>query len=117
ARVRRAVARLAQLLAVASIAEAQTNPEQLRRLSIEELMQIDVTTASREPEPVRMAAAAISVITGEDLRRASVTTIADALLLAEGVHVARTNPAAWSISARGFNGATPNKLLVMVDGR
>jgi iron complex outermembrane recepter protein len=46
-----------------------------------------------------------------------VTTIADALALADGVHVARFNNGSWSITARGFNGTTPNKLLVMVDGR
>jgi iron complex outermembrane receptor protein len=45
-----------------------------------------------------------------------VTTIADALLLADGVHVARFNNASWEVSARGFNSASPNKLLVMVDG-
>jgi iron complex outermembrane receptor protein len=96
-----------------------TQPEQeaLRRLSIEELMRIDVTTATRQPEPVGTTAAAISVITGDDIRRSGVTTIADALLLADGVHVARFNNGTWSITARGFNQNTANKLLVMVDGR
>jgi iron complex outermembrane receptor protein len=96
---------------------AQPDQAQLRRLSIEELMQIDITTASREAEPVRTTAAALTVITSEDIRRAGVTTLADALVLADGVHVARSNSGAWSISARGFNGGTPNKLLVMVNGR
>ena len=89
----------------------------MKALSIEELMQIDVTSPGRRAEPVGTAAAAVSVITGDDIRRAGVTTIADALLLADGVHVARFNNGSWSVSARGFNGSTPNKLLVMVDGR
>lgn len=95
---------------------AQTTQE-LRRLSLEELMKIEVTVVTRQPEPVGTAAAAVSVITRDDIRRSGVTTIADALALADGVHVARFNNGSWSISARGFNGSTPNKLLVMVDGR
>jgi iron complex outermembrane recepter protein len=91
--------------------------DDLKRLSIEELMRIDVTTTSRQPQPVGTTAAAISVITGDDLRRAGATTIADALALADGVHVARFNNGTWAISPRGFNSNVANKLLVMIDGR
>ena len=86
--------------------------DDLKRLSIEELMQIDVTTASRHLEPVGTAAAAVSVITGDDIRRAGATTIADALLLADGVHVARFNNGTWAISPRGFNANTDRKSVV-----
>ena len=103
--------------ASAPTADAQTVAGDLKRLSIEELMEIDVTLASRQAEQVGTTAAAISVITRDDIRRAGVTTIADALQLADGVHVARVNNGTWAISARGFNGSTPNKLLVMIDGR
>jgi iron complex outermembrane recepter protein len=96
---------------------AQAGQPDFKRLSIEELLQIDVTTATRRPEPVSTTAAAISVITREDIRRSGMTSIADLLQLADGVHVARTNAQSSSIGARGFNGATPNKLLVMIDGR
>ncbi len=91
--------------------------QDLKRLAIEDLMRIDVTTASRREQPIGATAAAMTVITGDDIRRAGVTTIADALRLADGVHVARFNNGTWRISARGFNGGSPNKLLVMVDGR
>jgi iron complex outermembrane receptor protein len=102
---------------VAAARPAQPFQEDLKRLSVEQLMQIDVTTAGRREEPVGTTAAAISVITGEDIRRSGVTTIADAIGLADAVHVARFNNGTWSISARGFNANTANKLLVMVDGR
>jgi iron complex outermembrane receptor protein len=95
----------------------QPDPQDLKRLTVEELMQIDVTSTARRAEPVGTTAAAVSVITGDDIRRAGVTTMADALALADGVHVGRVNNGAWAISTRGFNGSTPNKLLVMVDGR
>src|SRR5918993_5326234 len=91
--------------------------DDLKRLSIEELMRIDVTTTSRQPQPIGTTAAAISVITADDIRRAGATTLADALLLADGVHVARFNNGTWAISPRGFNSNVANKLLVMIDGR
>jgi iron complex outermembrane recepter protein len=110
---------VAQLAApgAARAADAQPDPQDLKRLSIEQLMRIDVTSPGRRTEPLGTTAAAVSVITGDDIRRAGITTLADALALADGVHVARFNNGSWSVSARGFNGSTPNKLLVMVDGR
>ena len=80
-------------------------------------MDIDVTTAQKRNEPVRFTPAAIVVLTNEDLRRAGVTTLADALQLVDGLYFARLNNAGWRIGARGLNGSTPNKLLVMIDGR
>jgi iron complex outermembrane receptor protein len=112
---------LAMLLALAArpagAAGAQPDQQDLKRLSLEELMAVDVTLTSRAPEPAGMTAAAVSIVTGEDIRRSGVTTIPDALALATGVHVARFNNGSWSISSRGFNSTTANKLLVMVDGR
>lgn len=101
----------------AAAAGAQPDQAELKRLSLEELMAVDVTLTSRQPEPVGMTAAAVSVVSAEDIRRSGVTTIPDALALATGVHVARFNNGSWSISTRGFNATTANKLLVMVDGR
>jgi iron complex outermembrane receptor protein len=98
-------------------ARAQSDPQDLKTMSIEQLMAIDVTLATREPESLRRTAAAITVITGDDIRRAGVTTIADALALADGVHVARFNNGSWAVSTRGFNATSANKLLVMIDGR
>ena len=95
----------------------EAQQQDLKRLAIEDLMRIDVTTASRREQPIGTTAAAMTVITGDDIRRAGVTTIADAIRLADGVHVSRFNNGTWRISARGFNGSSPNKLLVMVDGR
>src|SRR5262245_39336215 len=100
-----------------ALAGTATAQEDLKRLSLEELLRIDVTSTARRPQPIGTTAAAISVITGDDIRRAGVTTIADALLLADGLHVARFNNGTWAISPRGFNSNTANKLLVMIDGR
>src|SRR5882672_6206555 len=96
---------------------AEPGPQDLKRLSIEQLMQIDVTLAARRPEPIATAPTAISVVTGDDIRRAGATTLADAVALADGVHVARFNNGTWSVTARGFAAVAANKMLVMIDGR
>ena len=88
----------------------------LKRLSIEELARISVQSVSRRSENVTEAPAAVTVITGDALRRSGVTTLNDALRLAVGVAVARDGHT-WSISARGFNAPTANKMVVMLDGR
>jgi iron complex outermembrane receptor protein len=89
----------------------------LTELSLEELMNVEVTSVSRRAETISEAAAAIYVLTQEDLRRAGVTTIPEALRLVPGLQVARATANTWAISARGFNGRFANKLLVLIDGR
>ena len=89
----------------------------IKGTSIERLMQIDVTTVSRQSEEWQTTPAAVYVLTREDLRRAHVTNIPDALRLVPGVEVARIDANKWAVSIRGFNSRTANKLLVMVDGR
>ena len=122
--MRNAAAALGLLAALmARAAYGQTPPTvpteetSLKRLSIEELLRIDVTSAMRHAEPVREAAAAIQVISGDDIRRAGITTLPEALRLATGVQVARFDGRTWAISARGFNISTANKMVVLIDGR
>jgi len=103
-------------------ASAQTSlppPDTLKRLSLEELMNIEiqVTSVSKSPEKLTGAASAIQVITGEDIRRSGATSIPEALRLAPNLQVAQVNSSQWAISARGFNNVLANKLLVMIDGR
>lgn len=97
--------------------ERSIDPDVLRRMSIEELMDMDVTSVSRAPEPYARAPAAIQVITGQQIRRSGATTLPDALRLATSLHVAKKNAHSWAISARGFNTDLANKLLVLIDGR
>src|ERR1051326_7912694 len=87
------------------------------QLSLEELGRIDVTSASRHAEPVGDAAAAVTVIPADDIRRAGITTLPDALRLVTGLQVARVNGQTWGITARGFLNAAGNKLVVLIDGR
>jgi iron complex outermembrane receptor protein len=89
----------------------------LSSLSIEELGNISITSVSRRAEKLSEAPAAIYVITNEDIRRAGVLTLPEALRLAPNLEVARVNANQYAISARGFNNGIGNKLLVLIDGR
>jgi len=89
----------------------------LKQMSIEELMNLDVTSVSKQPEPFGRAPAAIQVITEDQIRRSGASSIPEALRLADNLDVAQQNSHDWAISARGFNTALGNKLLVLVDGR
>ncbi len=89
----------------------------IKRLTLEELADIDVYSASRRLEPVQGAANAVYVLTNEDIRRAHVTSIPEALRLVPGVQVARLGANRWAVSIRGFNSSSANKLLVLIDGR
>lgn len=101
----------------ANVPDADDELAQLKRLSVEELLEIEVTTVSRRPGKLLEAASAVQVITGEDIRRSGASTIPEALRLAGNLHVAQKGSRAWAISARGFNTDLANKLLVLIDGR
>jgi iron complex outermembrane receptor protein len=105
----------ALLLSLALPAQAQeTN---LADLSLEELANVPVTSVSKKPEPLAKAAAAIYVITNDDIRRSGVRTLLGALRLAPNLQTAEANNQAWAIGTRGANATTTDKLLVLIDGR
>lgn len=96
----------------------------IKRLTLEDLADIEIYSASRRLESVQGAPSAVFVLTNEDIRRARVTNIPDALRLVPGVQVARIDGNKWGVSIRGFiglagsaNARTANKLLVLIDGR
>src|SRR5437588_2401015 len=95
----------------------QSSEGHLKRLNLEQLGNIEVTTASKEPVKVLRTPAAIYVITQEDIRRSGATSIPEALRLAPGVTVARIDSSKWSIGIRGFGGRLSRSVLVLIDGR
>ena len=89
----------------------------LTSLSVDDLMNVEVTSVSRKGQKLSDTAAAVFVITQEDIRRSGATSIPEILRIVPGLDVARINGNVWAISARGFNNRFANKLLVMIDGR
>src|SRR6266487_1981975 len=96
---------------------ASRAPSELKKLSLEELLNIEVTSVSRRPEKLSETASAIQVITREDIRRSGATRLPEALRLATNLEVDQLDASQWAISARGFNSPLANKLLVLIDGR
>jgi len=97
--------------------DSSASAEALKKLSIEQLMNLEVTSVSRRPERLAQAASAIQVITQQDIRRSGASSLPEALRLVTNLQVAQVNSRDWAISARGFNSTTANKLLVLIDGR
>ena len=89
----------------------------LKELSLEDLLDMEVTSVSKRPEKLSSAAASIQVITADDIRRSGARSVPEALRLAPNLEVAQINARDWAISARGFSARTANKLLVLIDGR
>jgi iron complex outermembrane receptor protein len=101
---------------VPSLAASETLDKYLD-MDLAQLMQVTVTSVAKKPQTLADTAAAVFVISQEDIRRSGVTSIPEALAMAPGLHVARISAGKWSVSARGFGGYTSNKLLVLMDGR
>jgi len=112
---------LLELIAVpaagSTSAAGQDVAEDLTELSLEELMNVEVTLVSRKKEKQFESGAAVFVVTNEDIRRSGATTIPDALRMVPGLHVARVDGNTWAVTARGFNSEYADMLLVLIDGR
>ncbi|MCY2961200.1 MAG: TonB-dependent receptor [Planctomycetota bacterium] len=111
-----------------AVAQAPASPDpaqgpDLAELSLEDLMEIEVSVASRHGEKLLDVPAAVYVLTGDELRRQGVTSVQEALRMVPGFHVARWRTQGWDVASRGFTGGLSelnqsfmNQLLLMVDG-
>jgi iron complex outermembrane receptor protein len=96
---------------------SQQKSTDLTSQSLEDLMNVPVSSVSKKEEKLSRTAAAVFVITSEDIHESGATNIPDLLRMVPGMNVAQINANTWAISARGFNSEFSNELLVMVDGR
>ncbi len=99
------------------VLSAQPKPADLAGATLEELLNMEVTSAGRRQQRAEDVAAAVYVITRDDIRRSGLTVLPEILRLAPGVQVAQVNANKWAVSVRGFNDLYSNKLLILVDGR
>ena len=105
------------LLSLSTLAADPPKSDDFADKSIEELMNVDVTSVGRKGQKLSKVPAAVYVITQEAIQRSGATIIPDLLRMVPGVQVAQVESNRWAISVRGFNGVYSNKLLVLVDGR
>ena len=104
-------------LAMSLPAQANEAIDDFLDMPLEDLLSLEVVSVSKRKQLVSEAAAAVFVITQEDIRRAGVTSIPEALRLAPGIQVGRIDANKWAITSRGFDNQFANKLLVLMDGR
>lgn len=105
------------LLAFPELQGLSAQTPDLTKKSLEDLMSIEVTSVSKREQKISQTAAAIFVISQEDIGRSGALNIPDLLRMVPGLDVAQIDAGKWAISARGFNGQYSNKLLVLIDGR
>jgi iron complex outermembrane recepter protein len=101
----------------APAAPAQQKTHDLTLLSLDELANVEVTSVARRGEPLSETPAAIQVVARADIVASGATTLADALRLAPGVHVAQVDANKWAVGMRGFTSRLARAQLVLVDGR
>jgi iron complex outermembrane receptor protein len=104
------------LLAASTDGQAQTR-QSLAHATLEDLLNIEITSASRKEQRIDEVAAAVHVITQEDIRRSGLRTLPELFRTVPGMQVAQLDSHSWAVSVRGFNSLYSNKLLVLVDGR
>ena len=97
--------------------QGSAKPVDLTSISIEDLVNIQVTSASKKAESLSTAPAAIFVITGEDIRRGGFSSVPDALRTVPGLYVVQQSSHVWLVTARGFSNEFNDKMLVLIDGR
>ncbi|MCH2548205.1 MAG: TonB-dependent receptor [Alphaproteobacteria bacterium] len=104
------------LLPVAAFAQQPFDKELEDLLSLD-LAELTVTSVAKREQRLMAVPAAVTVLTGEEIRRTGVTTLPEALRFVPGLEVARAGANSWAITSRGFNNPVASKLLVLVDGR
>jgi iron complex outermembrane recepter protein len=105
------------LIAFSSLPTLSAQSPDFTQKSLEDLMNIEVTSVSKKEQKTSQAAAAVFVISRDDIRRSGALNIPDLLRMVPGLDVAQIDSGKWAITARGFNGQYSNKLLVLMDGR
>jgi len=105
------------LVLLSGLPACASQASDLTQKSLEDLMSIEITSVSKKEEKISQAAAAVFVISREDIDHSGALNIPDLLRMVPGLDVAQIDASNWAISSRGFNGQYSNKLLVLVDGR
>ncbi|MCB9884550.1 MAG: TonB-dependent receptor [Planctomycetes bacterium] len=89
----------------------------LTNLSLEEMLDVEVSLVSRRAQRIGDAPASVYVITRRDIEQSGLTSIPELLRLVPGVHVKRIQSGRWAVGTRGQPGEFANNLLVLMDGR
>ncbi|HZU23034.1 MAG TPA: TonB-dependent receptor plug domain-containing protein, partial [Terriglobales bacterium] len=95
----------------------KSKPLDVSSMSPEELSNLEVTSVSRREQPLADTAAAVFVITQDDIQHSTATSVPELLRMVPGMMVGKVNANSWAVSARGFADVYGKEMLVMIDGR
>ena len=95
-------------------AEDLLSPDDLFGLSLEELLDIEISISSFHKLPIKDLPASVAVITKNELRNSGATNLVDALKQVPGINIRHTQFANRPLIH--FRGAQVNKTLIMVNG-
>jgi len=96
---------------------AKSQYQDIGGLSIDDLLNVTVISAGQKEQKLSDVAAAMTVLSADDIRRSGATNIPDLLRYVPGVGVGQASNSGISVTIRGFEGVYASKLLVLVDGR
>ncbi len=82
-------------------------------MPLDSLTETKVVTATKTSLSLSDVPASVHVITSKEIERSSARSIADVLILAPGLHVAKFSDYDWTVSARSKNQGESNTLLVI----
>src|SRR5580658_5725618 len=108
---------MAALTEAADTNQVVKSSDDLENFTLEQLVNVQVTSVSKKETDLFTSPAAIYVITQDDIRRMGVTSIPEALRMVPGMDVAQISGNQWAVSSRGFNGEFAQDMLVLIDGR
>ena len=97
--------------------EASAQDDNYIAFSLEELLDVEVTSVSKKSEKLIDIGAAVYVIRGDEILRSGAKSLPEVLSRVPGIEARQIDGNKWAISARGFNDRFANKLLVLLDGR
>lgn len=89
-------------------------------MSLEELMQVEITGSTLTPESLKTAPSAVTVYTQQELKRMGLDTLGELMNLVPGFQLYRSSGSSMEMpfSSRGRRiGQTPAEILVMIDGQ
>ena len=103
------------LLAIALIATSVVGGKKsYEDMTVEELLNIEVVTASKHLQRMNQSPSTITVITEEKIHQSGATNIPDILRMVPGLDIMEVTASDKEVSARGFNKLMSNKMLVLM---
>jgi len=86
-------------------------------MSIEELMDVEVVSASRQAHKIGELSVPVSVITAEDIHYSGLTSIPEILQFAPGMDVLQIDRNRFAVGVRGLHDFISDRTLTLINGR